>query len=79
MPFTQATVLQGQEGSREMEVTPQGPFEEAVLMQLNKNNQGVILKLPGQKRFLSMEHFKGKCGKNGCTWFYYKKTQHYVI
>ncbi len=48
----------GRKASREMEVPLQGPFEESVIMQHNKNNQGVILSLPGQKSFLLMEHSK---------------------
>lgn len=48
----------GRKASREMEVPLQGPFEESVIMQHNKNNQGVISSLPEQKSFLLMEHSK---------------------
>lgn len=41
-----------------MEVPLQGLFEESVIMQHNKNNQGIISSLPGQKSFLLMEHSK---------------------
>lgn len=64
-----------------MEVPLQGPFEESVIMQHNKNNQGVILSLPGHKSFLLMEHSIEELQhvKMAPPRPYRKKTQRYEI